>query len=85
MISSLPDIKTLTINPETDPFMVLACDGIWNSMTSQEVIEFVHERLTKDPEQKLSAICEEVRTFFSCNLICVLILFIYLFINDHFF
>ena len=66
MISSMPDIKTLSINPETDPFMVLACDGIWNSMTSQEVIEFVHERLKTDPEQKLSAICEEVSLYVGC-------------------
>lgn len=28
MISSLPDIKVLTLNEEHD-FMVIACDGIW--------------------------------------------------------
>lgn len=32
MISSLPDIKTLDLE-ESDEFMILACDGIWNSMT----------------------------------------------------
>ncbi len=59
MISPVPDVRTLRIDPSTDPFMVLACDGIWNSMTSQEVVDFVGERLAKAPE-KLSAICEEV-------------------------
>ena len=59
MISPVPDIKRLTINPETDPFMILACDGIWNSLSSQEVVDFVSERLEKKPE-KLSSICEEV-------------------------
>ncbi|CAN8002145.1 unnamed protein product, partial [Ixodes hexagonus] len=29
MITALPDVKTLELDPETDEFMVLACDGIW--------------------------------------------------------
>lgn len=58
MISALPDIKSITIGPE-DEFMVLACDGIWNFMTSDDVVEFVQERI-KDPKKKLSEICEEM-------------------------
>jgi protein phosphatase 1G len=59
MISPVPDVKTLKIDPKSDTFMVLACDGIWNSMSSQEVVDFVGERIKKNP-QKLSSICEEV-------------------------
>lgn len=29
MITALPDVKKLTLQPESDKFMVLACDGIW--------------------------------------------------------
>ncbi|XP_055534879.1 probable protein phosphatase CG10417 [Wyeomyia smithii] len=58
MISALPDIKKITIGPE-DEFMVLACDGIWNFMTSDDVVEFVQERI-RDPTKKLSEICEEM-------------------------
>ncbi|XP_037728570.1 probable protein phosphatase CG10417 isoform X1 [Drosophila subpulchrella] len=58
MISALPDIKKLIITPE-DEFMVLACDGIWNYMSSKEVIDFVRFRL-KDKSKKLSNICEEL-------------------------
>lgn len=58
MISALPDIKHITIGPE-DEFMVLACDGIWNFMTSDDVVEFVQERI-RDPTKKLSKICEEM-------------------------
>ena len=67
MISPVPDVKRLTIDPTTDPFMILACDGIWNSMTSQEVVDFVRERMPppaqseKEDREKLSSICEEVR------------------------
>ncbi|KAH8283739.1 hypothetical protein KR054_009544, partial [Drosophila jambulina] len=58
MISALPDIKKLIITPE-DEFMVLACDGIWNYMSSEEVVDFVRLRL-KEKNKKLSIICEEL-------------------------
>merc|ERR1712150_384770 len=50
------DVKRLTINPETDSFIFLACDGIWNSLNSQEVVDFINERLlnnnSDDDDQK---------------------------------
>ncbi|KAK7101090.1 protein phosphatase 1G-like isoform X2 [Littorina saxatilis] len=60
MITSLPDIQSVAVVPE-DQFLVLACDGIWNSMSSQECVDFVAERL-KDPvkKNKPSLICEEL-------------------------
>lgn len=60
MISALPDVKHITISPE-DEFMIIACDGIWNFMTSQQVIDFVRIRIN-DGREKMSTICEEVRT-----------------------
>ncbi|XP_067278711.1 protein phosphatase 1G [Pseudorasbora parva] len=61
MISALPDVKVLTLNEDHD-FMVIACDGIWNVMSSQEVVDFVNERLKTDADKKrpLSAIIEEL-------------------------
>ncbi|XP_045491019.1 probable protein phosphatase 2C 58 isoform X4 [Colias croceus] len=59
MITALPDVKTLTIEPEKDQFMVLACDGIWNFMSSQDVCDFILPRLAEGRE-KLSQICEEM-------------------------
>ena len=58
MISALPDIKTITLDLEKDEFMVLACDGIWNFMSSQNVINFIRSRL--DRHENISKICEEV-------------------------
>jgi protein phosphatase 1G len=55
-ITALPDIRTLTLEDQ-DEFMVIACDGIWNFMSSQDVVDFVRTRLNKIP---LSQICEEV-------------------------
>ncbi len=43
-ITALPDIRTLTLEDQ-DEFMVIACDGIWNFMSSQDVVDFVRIRL----------------------------------------
>ncbi|KAJ7341440.1 hypothetical protein JRQ81_005535 [Phrynocephalus forsythii] len=63
MISALPDIKVLTINEDHD-FMVIACDGIWNVMSSQEVVDFVQSKITQKGEdghpRSLSSIAEEL-------------------------
>ena len=43
---------------DEDEFMIIACDGIWNSMTSQEAVEFVRDRIQKDV--KMSEIIQEL-------------------------
>lgn len=55
-ITALPDIRTLTLEDQ-DEFMIIACDGIWNFMSSQEAVDFVRLRLDKKP---LTQICDEV-------------------------
>lgn len=68
MISALPDIKHLKLEPD-DEFMVLACDGIWNYMTNEEVVGFVKQRIDAG-KASLAEICEEVKRkkkFFLCN------------------
>ncbi|XP_013146183.1 PREDICTED: probable protein phosphatase CG10417 isoform X3 [Papilio polytes] len=59
MVTALPDVKTLTVDPAKDQFMVLACDGIWNFMSSQDVCDFIIPRLAEGRE-RLSQICEEM-------------------------
>ena len=69
MISPVPDIKTLELDPKLDSYVFLACDGIWNSLSSQETVDFINERLTdaKDAESPefLKTICIEVSNNFS--------------------
>uniref|UniRef100_A0A7N8WSS3 Protein phosphatase 1G n=1 Tax=Mastacembelus armatus TaxID=205130 RepID=A0A7N8WSS3_9TELE len=62
MISAMPDVKVLTLNEDHD-FMVIACDGIWNVLSSQEVVDFISERIKPDESGKarpLSSIVEEL-------------------------
>merc|ERR1719205_35683 len=60
MISPKPDIKTLEIDPAKDSWMILACDGIWNFMSSQEVVDYINPKMENTPQDKLSLICEEL-------------------------
>ena len=48
--------------------MILACDGIWNFMSSQEVVDYIEARIHTTPDNKLSNICEEVRPPISYKL-----------------
>lgn len=59
MISPLPDVKVLNLCQEDD-FVIIACDGIWNSLTSQQAVDFVAERLSEDPDLQLSSICAQM-------------------------
>ncbi|KAL1557399.1 protein-serine/threonine phosphatase [Salvia divinorum] len=57
MVIADPEVKTVEFTDE-DEFIVLATDGIWDCMSNQEVVEFIHEQLQH--EGKLSLVCEKV-------------------------
>jgi serine/threonine protein phosphatase PrpC len=59
MITAFPDVIAENLTNDCN-FIVLACDGVWDCMTNQEVCDFVIERLKKDPKIKLSKIIEEI-------------------------
>ncbi|KAM0019014.1 putative protein-serine/threonine phosphatase [Helianthus debilis subsp. tardiflorus] len=39
-----PDVNTPELC-EDDEFIVLTCDGIWDCMSSQKLMDFIHEQL----------------------------------------
>ncbi|KAL8195768.1 hypothetical protein R6Q57_025521 [Mikania cordata] len=57
MVTADPDVNILELCDDDD-FIVLACDGIWDCMSSQQLVDFIHEQLKS--ENKLSTICERV-------------------------
>lgn len=42
IVTCVPDIVEHKINYDLDEFVVLACDGIWDCLTSQECVDLVH-------------------------------------------
>ncbi|KAL6497129.1 hypothetical protein OROGR_029058 [Orobanche gracilis] len=61
IVTADPDIVTLELS-EDDEFLIIACDGIWDCMSSQQAVDFVKEQLKS--EKKLSVVCE--RTLDRC-------------------
>lgn len=57
IVTANPDINTVELCDDDD-FVVLACDGIWDCMSSQQLVDFIHDQLKS--ETKLSAVCERV-------------------------
>ncbi|XWS70510.1 hypothetical protein CRYUN_Cryun03dG0053800 [Craigia yunnanensis] len=57
IVSANPDINTVELCDDDD-FIVLACDGIWDCMSSQMLVDFINEQLNS--ENKLSVVCEKV-------------------------
>lgn len=59
IVTAFPDVVTNIIGDDHE-FIVLACDGIWDVMNNQEVIDFCRDRLAAGREPQV--ICEELLT-----------------------
>lgn len=84
MIIAFPDVRI--IKRDLVDFLIIACDGIWDCMTSQEAVDFVFEEMSKRPKDtKLSNIvanmfdkniAEEIHTSngIGCdNMTCIIV------------
>lgn len=59
MITAFPEIMTEKLTNDCE-FVVIACDGVWDCKSNQEVADFVTKRLKANPNIKLSKIIEEL-------------------------
>lgn len=59
MVSARPDVVVKDLTEDVE-FILMACDGIWDVLTSEEVVDFVRARIAQrmDPD----IICEELMT-----------------------
>lgn len=57
-VTCAPEVRMTRLNRDKDEFAVLACDGIWDMMTSEQVVEFVRPRIQQ--RVPLGRICEEL-------------------------
>jgi len=61
IICATPDVHTFR-REAGDEFIILACDGIWDVLGSQDAVDFIHERLPRflKTGRPLSGIMEEM-------------------------
>ena len=60
MVSPCPEIIIEKLNPNCE-YIVIACDGIWDVMSSQETIEFVTQgRQTKKGKSSVKSIIDDL-------------------------
>ncbi|XP_052277682.1 probable protein phosphatase 2C T23F11.1 isoform X1 [Dreissena polymorpha] len=57
IVTAYPDVQERQLSSDFE-FIVLACDGIWDVLTNQEVVDFVRARLAQRMEPE--TICEEL-------------------------
>uniref|UniRef100_A0A3Q3Q0U5 Protein phosphatase 1B n=1 Tax=Monopterus albus TaxID=43700 RepID=A0A3Q3Q0U5_MONAL len=58
LVSPEPEVFEMVRAPEQDQFVILACDGIWDVMSNEELCEFVKSRL--EVSDDLERVCNEV-------------------------
>ena len=59
ILSNFPEIKVDNYSKDID-FIVLACDGIWDCKSNQEVCEFFLDKFNKEPGEKISKYIEDL-------------------------
>ena len=58
-VSGEVEIQRFPVYDDKDEFILLASDGLWDVMTSQEVVSYVHKRLNAAPKDGADVTCEE--------------------------
>jgi protein phosphatase 2C family protein 2/3 len=46
LVTAVPEIQAMDVNPQEDRFLVLACDGVWDVLTSEEAVSVCAEQET---------------------------------------
>lgn len=59
IITSFPDIEVREIEESID-FILMGCDGIWETLSGQEICEGIKQRLDINKSIKLSAVLEDL-------------------------
>lgn len=58
IVTAFPEVETEDMNDDKLEFVVLACDGIWDCLSSQDVVDIVRRSVANGKE--LKDICEDL-------------------------
>ena len=61
MVTCEPEIKRVSRQPSADEFIILACDGIWDCLTSEEAVARVRKGLSeRSTKEKVNEVIETI-------------------------
>ena len=60
MITPEPDFYIKIREPKIDEFIILACDGVWDVMSLDEVCDYVYSNVRKFEGKSLKSVSEEI-------------------------
>ena len=80
LVIATPDVIIEDIRKE-DLFVVIACDGLWDVMSSQEVVDFIQNKIKKSdhfltPEELVDQLVQEAINLGSLDNISIIIIFL---------
>jgi len=55
-ITAVPDCDSFVMDPSRDEFILLACDGLFDVMSSQQVVTFVRARIAEGMNEEAAAV-----------------------------
>jgi len=42
-VTAFPEVRSIKLTADTE-FLILACDGIWDVMSNQKAVDFLHQK-----------------------------------------
>jgi len=54
----------IELDPGTDDFLILACDGLWDVYSSQQAVDYVREKLSAMPQNEQDPEKVHLRLFY---------------------
>ncbi|RLN85279.1 hypothetical protein BBJ28_00002753 [Nothophytophthora sp. Chile5] len=77
LLTARPDVHDLELDPREDDFLVLACDGLWDVLTSEEATSILRDRMAFHGDLQLAAhelAQEGIRRYSNDNITVIVVL-----------
>lgn len=72
-ISNIPDIKSMDIDPTRDSYLVIATDGVWDSMSGNDIVSLISNTVKQPAMCAQRIVVEAVARGSNDNTTCIVI------------
>lgn len=72
-ISNIPDIKSIDIDPRRDSYLVIATDGVWDSISGDEIVSMISDTVKQPAMCAQRVVVEAIARGSGDNCTCIVI------------